>query len=67
MHHLHGAPARHSPHSTRVARSQLQLAEIKNGRLAMLGITGMAAQEALYGTAVVAQTPWFFRPVSLSL
>lgn len=33
----------------------------------MLGITGMAVQEALYGTAVVAQTPWFFRPVSLSL
>merc|ERR1711924_5260 len=35
-------------------------AEIKNGRLAMMGITGMAVQECLYGTPVVDQTPFFF-------
>ena len=34
--------------------------EVKNGRLAMMAITGMAVQECLYGTPVVKQTPWFF-------
>jgi len=38
----------------------LRLAEIKNGRLAMMAITGMAVQEFIYGTPVVEQTPFFF-------
>ena len=37
-------------------------AEIYNGRLAMLAITGMAMQEALWNTPVVKQTPFFFKP-----
>merc|ERR1712166_172357 len=42
------------------ARKQMDLAEIKNGRLAMLAITGYAFQEFLWGTPVVDQTPIFF-------
>jgi hypothetical protein len=38
----------------------LRLAEVKNGRLAMMAITGMSVQEFLYGSPVVDQTPWFF-------
>ena len=38
----------------------METAEIKNGRLAMLAITGMAAQEVITGMAVVEQTPFFF-------
>ena len=38
----------------------MKLAEIKNGRLAMMAITGMAVQEFLWGSPVVAQTPFFF-------
>ena len=41
-------------------RKQMELAEIKNGRLAMLGITGFALQEAVTGVPVVDQTPLFF-------
>ena len=40
--------------------SLLRLSEIKNGRLAMLAITGFAVQEFLYGSPVVQQTPMFF-------
>jgi len=42
------------------ARREMETAEIKNGRLAMLAITGYALQEAVYGTPVVDQTPIFF-------
>lgn len=38
----------------------LRLAELKNGRLAMMAITGMSVQEFLYGSPVVDQTPFFF-------
>jgi light-harvesting complex II chlorophyll a/b binding protein 4 len=38
----------------------MKLAEIKNGRLAMMAITGMAVQEFVYGTPVVEQSPFFF-------
>lgn len=34
--------------------------EIKHGRLAMLAVVGYAVQEALYNTAVVDQSPFFF-------
>ena len=42
------------------AKEELQTAEIKHGRLAMLAITGFAVQEFLWGSPVVQQTPWFF-------
>lgn len=45
------------------AKKNMQLAEIKNGRLAMLAITGFAMQEALTKLAVVDQTPFFFHPL----
>ena len=38
----------------------MQTAEIKNGRLAMMAITGYAVQEFLWGNPVVEQTPFFF-------
>lgn len=38
-------------------------AEILNGRVAMLAITGFAIQEALYHAAVVNETPLFFHPL----
>jgi len=43
-------------------KKAMQTAEIKNGRLAMLGITGFAIQEAIFRAPVIAQTPAFFKP-----
>jgi hypothetical protein len=45
---------------TEEARREMETAEIKNGRLAMLAITGYAFQEFFWGTPVVDQTPVFF-------
>ena len=44
----------------RRAKLDMETAEIKNGRLAMLGITGMCLQEFISGIPVVQQTPFFF-------
>merc|ERR1719163_2126954 len=41
-------------------RREMESAELINGRLAMMAITGYAIQEAVYGTPVVDQTPLFF-------
>jgi Chlorophyll A-B binding protein len=41
---------------------RMELAEIKNGRLAMLAITAFAVMEAVSKTAVVESTPFFFHP-----
>jgi len=38
----------------------MKSAEIKNGRLAMMAITGFAVQEFVWGGPVVEQTPFFF-------
>lgn len=38
----------------------LALAEIKNGRVAMMAVLGMVVQEAVWSTSVVDQTPFFF-------
>merc|ERR1712232_1516501 len=42
----------------------MQTAEIKNGRLAMMGITGLAIQEFATGVSVVDQYPIFFKPIT---
>ena len=42
------------------ALAEMQLKEIKNGRLAMMAITGFAVQECLWGSPVVEQTGIFF-------
>merc|ERR1712025_188990 len=42
----------------------MQTAEIKNGRLAMLAITGFAIQEFATGVSVVDQYPIFFKPIT---
>ena len=49
----------------RDARFNMQLKEIKNGRLAMMAIFGFVAQEALYGMPVVQETPMFFTPAAI--
>merc|ERR1712176_1151439 len=41
----------------------MQTAEIKNGRLAMLAISGFCFQEVVTHIAVVDQTPIFFKPI----
>lgn len=44
------------------ARKTMELAEIKNGRLAMMGITGFAIQEFVTKQPVIDETPLFFTP-----
>jgi hypothetical protein len=44
----------------------VQEAEIFNGRLAMLAITGFAAQEFFLQSAVVDQIPIFFKPLNVA-
>uniref|UniRef100_A0A7S1ZQD0 Plastid light harvesting protein n=1 Tax=Trieres chinensis TaxID=1514140 RepID=A0A7S1ZQD0_TRICV len=41
----------------------MQLAEIKNGRLAMIAVFGFAIQEAVSKVGVVDETPFFFFPL----
>jgi|AntAceMinimDraft_5_1070358.scaffolds.fasta_scaffold87923_1 hypothetical protein len=45
-------------------RKAMRTAELKNGRVAMLAITGFAIQEFVLKQPVVAQTPLFFTPVT---
>jgi len=40
-----------------------KLAEIKNGRLAMIAITAFAVQELVTHTGVINETPLFFKPL----
>merc|ERR1712194_626085 len=42
-------------------------AELFNGRLGMMAITGFAFQEWFLGSAVVDQVPIFFKPINLAL
>jgi hypothetical protein len=42
---------------------RIQLAEIRNGRLAMLAVVSYALQERIYKLAVVELTPWLFKPI----
>jgi len=50
------------PLGLRSMRPDMELAEIKHGRLAMLAITGFAVQEFVWGQPVVVQTPQYFHP-----
>ena len=47
-------------------RRRMQLAEIKNGRAAMIAITAFAFQEAVQKYAVINQTPFFFKSSKMS-
>jgi len=42
---------------------EMQTKEIKHGRVAMMAILGFVVQEALYGTPVTSETPFFFQPI----
>ncbi|EJK68921.1 hypothetical protein THAOC_09862 [Thalassiosira oceanica] len=44
-------------------RERMQLAELKNGRLAMIAIFGFAVQEFVTKQGVVDETPIFFKPL----
>lgn len=44
-------------------QKRMQLAEIKNGRLAMIAISAFAVQEFVSKVGVVNETPLFFRPL----
>jgi hypothetical protein len=44
-----------------------RLAEIKNGRLAMIAITAFAVQELVSQTGVINETPLFFKPLATTL
>ena len=46
-------------------RRRVQAAEIDNGRLAMLAVIVMAAEEAITGQPVTQLTPWLFEPAFL--
>ena len=45
-------------------QKQMQLAEIKHGRTAMVAVTGFASQEYLTKMGVVDETPFFFFPIT---
>jgi hypothetical protein len=45
----------------------MQLKEIKNGRLAMIAITAFAFQEFVSKVGVVDETPIFFKPIGQAL
>jgi len=46
---------------------RMQLAEIKHARVAMLGVTGFAAQEFTSKLGVIDETPLFFYPLTRTL
>ena len=49
---------------TEEGQRRMQLAEIKNGRLAMISIFGFAIQEFVSKAGVIDETPFFFQPFS---
>jgi hypothetical protein len=53
--------------SDAVGQKRMQLAEIKNGRLAMIAIFGFAIQEFVSKQGVIDETPLFFFPIVQTL
>merc|ERR1712222_169522 len=49
--------------SDEAGQKRMQLAEIKNGRLAMVAILGFAVQEFVSKQGVIDETPFFFFPL----
>jgi hypothetical protein len=49
------------------SQKNMQLAEIKNGRLAMIAISAFAVQELVSQTGVINETPLFFFPIGETL
>lgn len=49
---------------TEEGKKWMQLAEVKNGRLAMIAVTAFAIQEAVTKVGVVDETPLFFFPIA---
>ena len=45
------------------SQMEMQLKELKNGRLAMIAITAFAVQEFVSNTGIVDETPLFFKPL----
>ena len=48
-------------------QERMQLAELKNGRLAMIAITAFAVQEFVSKTGVIDETPLFFKPIATTI
>ena len=48
-------------------QKRMQLAEIKNGRLAMIAVFGFAIQEFVSKQGVIDETPLFFKPIMETL
>jgi hypothetical protein len=46
------------------AQENMKLAEIKHGRVAMLGVLGFVVEEDFTSMAVVDETPMFFQPIT---
>jgi len=46
-------------------RMDMQLAEVKHGRLAMIAVTGFSVQEFVTGIGIVDETPLFFKPLEI--
>jgi len=46
-------------------RMNMQLAEVKHGRLAMIAVTGFSVQEFVTGIGIVDETPLFFKPLEI--
>ncbi len=51
------------PESDEEGRKNMQLAEIKHGRLAMIAVTAFSVQEFVTGEGIVDETPLFFKPI----
>ena len=49
--------------SDKKGQMEMMTKELKHGRVAMMALLGFVVQEAVYGMPVVAETPFFFKPI----